>query len=48
MESATTPATNCSPCHATLSRRAHETFTRYAHGQRHKLDAHARTHGAPR
>ncbi|CAM5410430.1 Nucleotidyltransferase OS=Streptomyces tendae OX=1932 GN=GUR47_34280 PE=4 SV=1 [Streptomyces tendae] len=33
---------------AFLSRRAHETFTRYAHGQRHKLDAHVRTHGAPR
>ncbi|MFI7348114.1 DNA polymerase beta superfamily protein [Streptomyces sp. NPDC049936] len=33
---------------AFLSRRAHETFTRYAHGQRRKLDADARTHGAPR
>ncbi|MFE9705522.1 DNA polymerase beta superfamily protein [Streptomyces sp. NPDC005930] len=33
---------------AFLSRRAHETFTRYAHGQRHKLDADVRVHGAPR
>ncbi|MEU0022876.1 nucleotidyltransferase domain-containing protein [Streptomyces rochei] len=33
---------------AFLSRRAHETFTRYAHGQRRKLDADVRTHGAPR
>lgn len=33
---------------AFLSRRVHETFTRYAHGQRRKLDADIRTHGAPR
>ncbi|MFH8977458.1 DNA polymerase beta superfamily protein [Streptomyces sp. NPDC017890] len=33
---------------AFLSRRAFETFTRYAHGQRRKLDADVRTHGAPR
>ncbi|MFD7469497.1 nucleotidyltransferase domain-containing protein [Streptomyces tendae] len=33
---------------AFLSRRAYETFTRYAQGQRHKLDADVRTHGAPR
>ncbi|WP_318217951.1 DNA polymerase beta superfamily protein [Streptomyces sp. SCL15-6] len=33
---------------AFLSRRAHGTFTRYAHGQRRKLDADVRTHGAPR
>jgi len=33
---------------AFLSRRAHETFTRYALGQRKKLEADVRTHGAPR
>ncbi|MFF4806513.1 DNA polymerase beta superfamily protein [Streptomyces sp. NPDC001351] len=33
---------------AFLSRRAHETFTRYALGQRKKLEAHVRLHGAPR
>ncbi|MFB6555262.1 DNA polymerase beta superfamily protein [Streptomyces sp. NPDC056405] len=33
---------------AFLSRRVHGTFTRYAHGQRRKLDADVRTHGAPR
>ncbi|MFI9727561.1 DNA polymerase beta superfamily protein [Streptomyces sp. NPDC052092] len=33
---------------AFLSRRAHETFVRYAHGQRRKLDADVRAHGAPR
>ncbi|GAA2555280.1 MULTISPECIES: nucleotidyltransferase domain-containing protein [Streptomyces] len=33
---------------AFLSRRVHETFTRYAHGQRRKLEAHARVHGVPR
>lgn len=33
---------------AFLSRRVHETFVRYAHGQRRKLDADVRTHGAPR
>ncbi|NEY32319.1 nucleotidyltransferase [Streptomyces sp. PRKS01-65] len=33
---------------AFLSRRAHETFTRYAHGQRRKLEADVRGHGAPR
>ncbi|CAM5585012.1 nucleotidyltransferase domain-containing protein [Streptomyces pilosus] len=33
---------------AFLSRRTHETFTRYALGQRRKLDADVRTHGAPR
>ncbi|MEU3901755.1 nucleotidyltransferase domain-containing protein [Streptomyces sp. NPDC045251] len=33
---------------AFLSRRVHETFTGYAHGQRRKLDADVRTHGAPR
>ncbi|OSC63924.1 nucleotidyltransferase [Streptomyces sp. 4F] len=33
---------------AFLSRRVHETFTRYAHGQRRKLDADVRIHGAPR
>ncbi|MFG3283477.1 DNA polymerase beta superfamily protein [Streptomyces sp. NPDC048111] len=31
-----------------LSRQAHETFTRYALGQRKKLDADVRQHGAPR
>ncbi|MFE0823505.1 DNA polymerase beta superfamily protein [Streptomyces sp. NPDC058847] len=33
---------------AFLSRRAHQTFTRYTHGQRRKLDADVRAHGAPR
>ncbi|MFJ9246281.1 DNA polymerase beta superfamily protein [Streptomyces sp. NPDC101776] len=33
---------------AFLSRRVHETFTRYALGQRKKLEADLRTHGAPR
>jgi hypothetical protein len=33
---------------AFLSRRVHETFTGYAHGQRRKLEADVRTHGAPR
>ncbi|MCH5674024.1 nucleotidyltransferase domain-containing protein [Streptomyces gilvus] len=33
---------------AFLSRRAHETFTRYALGQRRKLEADVRVHGAPR
>ncbi len=33
---------------AFLSRRAHETFTRYALGQRKKLEADVRVHGAPR
>ncbi|CAL9563508.1 hypothetical protein SUDANB6_04710 [Streptomyces sp. enrichment culture] len=33
---------------AFLSRRVHETFIRYAHGQRRKLEAHVRTHGTPR
>ncbi|MFD8739798.1 DNA polymerase beta superfamily protein [Streptomyces sp. NPDC059618] len=33
---------------AFLSRQAHETFTRYALGQRRKLEADVRTHGAPR
>ncbi len=33
---------------AFLSRRAYGTFTRYAMGQRRKLDADVRTHGAPR
>ncbi|MFE5820038.1 DNA polymerase beta superfamily protein [Streptomyces sp. NPDC056479] len=33
---------------AFLSRRAHETFTRYALGQRKKLEADIRLHGAPR
>ncbi|MEG3629183.1 nucleotidyltransferase domain-containing protein [Streptomyces poriticola] len=33
---------------AFLSRRVHETFTRYAHGQRRKLDADVRAHGDPR
>ncbi|TQL23355.1 DNA polymerase beta superfamily protein [Streptomyces sp. SLBN-134] len=33
---------------AFLSRRVHLTFTRYAHGQRRKLEADARVHGAPR
>ncbi|WP_388393508.1 DNA polymerase beta superfamily protein [Streptomyces sp. NPDC006739] len=33
---------------AFLSRRAHDTFTRYAEGQRRKLDADVRVHGAPR
>ncbi|MGC9537816.1 nucleotidyltransferase domain-containing protein [Streptomyces sp. UG1] len=33
---------------AFLSRRAHETFTRYALGQRKKLEADLRAHGAPR
>ncbi|MFF7393731.1 DNA polymerase beta superfamily protein [Streptomyces scabiei] len=33
---------------AFLSRQAHETFARYALGQRKKLDADVRTHGAPR
>ncbi|MFC8872277.1 DNA polymerase beta superfamily protein [Streptomyces sp. NPDC057148] len=33
---------------AFLSRRVHETFTRYAQGQRRKLDSDVRTHGAPR
>ncbi|MEU5523071.1 nucleotidyltransferase domain-containing protein [Streptomyces sp. NPDC047860] len=33
---------------AFLSRRARETFTRYAHGRRRKLEADVRSHGAPR
>jgi hypothetical protein len=33
---------------AFLSRRVHETFTRYAHGQLRKLEADVRAHGAPR
>ncbi|MER7176825.1 nucleotidyltransferase domain-containing protein [Streptomyces mesophilus] len=33
---------------AFLSLRAHDTFARYALGQRKKLDADIRTHGAPR
>ncbi|MEU8745502.1 nucleotidyltransferase domain-containing protein [Streptomyces parvulus] len=33
---------------AFLSRRVHETFTRYALAQRRKLSADVRTHGAPR
>ncbi|MFE6285041.1 DNA polymerase beta superfamily protein [Streptomyces sp. NPDC057877] len=33
---------------AFLSRQAHLSFTRYAHGQRKKLEADVRTHGAPR
>ncbi|GAA2269578.1 nucleotidyltransferase domain-containing protein [Streptomyces atrovirens] len=33
---------------AFLSREVHETFTRYAHGQRRKLEADVRAHGAPR
>ncbi|MFI5553106.1 DNA polymerase beta superfamily protein [Streptomyces sp. NPDC051738] len=33
---------------AFLSRQAHETFTRYALGQRKKLEADLRSHGAPR
>ncbi|MER7488839.1 nucleotidyltransferase domain-containing protein [Streptomyces sp. NPDC126497] len=33
---------------AFLSRRVHTTFTRYAHGQRRKLEADVRAHGAPR
>lgn len=33
---------------AFLSRRAHETFARYALGQRRKLDADVRRYGAPR
>lgn len=33
---------------AFLSRQAHETFARYAVGQRKKLEADVRTHGAPR
>ncbi|MEU2562659.1 nucleotidyltransferase domain-containing protein [Streptomyces longispororuber] len=33
---------------AFLSRQAHETFARYALGQRRKLEADVRTHGAPR
>jgi uncharacterized protein len=33
---------------AFLSRRVHDTFTRYALGQRRKLDADVRTTGAPR
>ncbi|MFJ9041395.1 DNA polymerase beta superfamily protein [Streptomyces sp. NPDC102406] len=33
---------------AFLSRRAHDTFARYAAGQRRKLEADVRTHGAPR
>ncbi|MGW7660894.1 nucleotidyltransferase domain-containing protein [Streptomyces sp. NPDC054756] len=33
---------------AFLSRRAYETFTRYALGQRRKLEAGLRAHGAPR
>ncbi|MBC9715284.1 nucleotidyltransferase domain-containing protein [Streptomyces sp. TRM66268-LWL] len=33
---------------AFLSLRAHDTFARYALGQRKKLDADVRTHGAPR
>ncbi|MGX1881837.1 nucleotidyltransferase domain-containing protein [Streptomyces sp. NPDC055287] len=33
---------------AFLSRRAHQTFARYAEGQRKKLEADVRQHGAPR
>lgn len=33
---------------AFLSRAVHETFTRYAQGQRRKLEADVRSHGAPR
>jgi predicted nucleotidyltransferase len=33
---------------AFLSRRVHETFTRYAYSQRRKLDSDVRVHGAPR
>ncbi len=33
---------------AFLSRRVHESFTRYALGQRRKLEADVRVHGAPR
>ncbi|NKI43395.1 nucleotidyltransferase domain-containing protein [Streptomyces physcomitrii] len=33
---------------AFLSRRVHETFVGYAHGQRRKLEADVRRHGAPR
>ncbi|MET9686131.1 nucleotidyltransferase domain-containing protein [Streptomyces coeruleorubidus] len=33
---------------AFLSRRVHETFIRYAYGQRRKLEADLRVHGAPR
>jgi predicted nucleotidyltransferase len=33
---------------AFLFRGVHETFVRYAHGRRRKLDADVRTHGAPR
>ncbi|UYQ61353.1 nucleotidyltransferase domain-containing protein [Streptomyces peucetius] len=33
---------------ACLSRRVHETFVRYAAGQRRKLEADVRQHGAPR
>ncbi|MFE7857557.1 DNA polymerase beta superfamily protein [Streptomyces sp. NPDC057403] len=33
---------------AFLSRRAHDTFARYALGQRRKLEADVRVHGAPR
>ncbi|MER5912883.1 nucleotidyltransferase domain-containing protein [Streptomyces sp. NPDC001982] len=33
---------------AFLSRQVYDTFTRYALGQRRKLDADVRTHGAPR
>ncbi|MFE0173859.1 DNA polymerase beta superfamily protein [Streptomyces sp. NPDC059002] len=33
---------------AFLSREAHDTFARYALGQRKKLDSDVRTHGAPR
>ncbi|MFF3896653.1 DNA polymerase beta superfamily protein [Streptomyces sp. NPDC001812] len=33
---------------AFLSRQVHETFTRYAHNQRRKLEADVRVHGAPR
>ncbi|MFE1955028.1 DNA polymerase beta superfamily protein [Streptomyces sp. NPDC059524] len=33
---------------AFLSRQAHDTFARYALGQRKKLEADVRTHGAPR
>ncbi|GAA4794658.1 DNA polymerase beta superfamily protein [Streptomyces sanyensis] len=33
---------------AFLSRQAHATFVRYAHGQRRKLEADLRTRGAPR
>ncbi|MEV0692105.1 nucleotidyltransferase domain-containing protein [Streptomyces sp. NPDC050388] len=33
---------------AFLSRRVHETFTRYAYGQRRRLEADVRAHGAPR